>query len=200
VRLSFPARANGGSGSRRSLFAYAFAALALIGAAQAASAAWIPAKAMLAQVLLERAFDASRLSGQPEKPWPWADTAPLARIAVPRLHERTIVLSGASGEAMAFGPTKLATDPASGVTVLAAHRDTHFAFIQRLRQGDIVTSEGIDGAHARYRIEGFATVRWDRFAVPRSRHGEWLALTTCYPFDGASRSPLRRIAWARRVA
>ena len=125
--------------------------------------------------------------------------APLARIAVPRLGERAIVLSGASGEAMAFGPTRLATDPASGITVLAAHRDTHFAFIRRLRLGDLVTRETIDGHRTTYRVEGFATLRWDRFAVPRSGHGEWLALTTCYPFDGGTRSPLRRIVWARRV-
>lgn len=189
----------GGKGWRPSLPQCLFLAVALAGAAQAASAAWIPAKAALAQLLLERAFERSLASGRPEKPWPWADTAPLERIEVPRLNESAIVLSGASGQAMAFGPTRLAPRSADGVTVLAAHRDTHFAFIRDLRRGDIVTSEAIDGTRATYRIEAFDTVRWDRFAIPLAPHGEWLALTTCYPFDGDGRSPLRRIAWARRT-
>src|ERR1700758_2853371 len=47
---------------------------------------WIHAKALLAQVLLERAFSASLASGEPVKPWSWVDTWPVARIEVLRLH------------------------------------------------------------------------------------------------------------------
>ena len=35
-------------------------------------------------------------------------------------------------------------------------------------------------------------------AMPQFAPGEWLALTTCYPFDATGRSPLRRVAWARK--
>ena len=45
---------------------------------------WIKAKAELAQILLERAFTQSIATGQPVKPWSWADTWPVARISVPR--------------------------------------------------------------------------------------------------------------------
>src|SRR5690349_24074944 len=54
---------------------------------------WIHAKALLAQVLLERAFAASLASGAPVKPWSWADTWPVARIEVPRLHAGQIALA-----------------------------------------------------------------------------------------------------------
>jgi len=62
---------------------------------------WIHAKALLAQVLLERAFAASLADGQPVKPWSWADTWPVARIEVPRLHRSEIALAGSSGQALA---------------------------------------------------------------------------------------------------
>jgi len=38
------------------------------------------------------------------KPWSWADTWPVARIEVKRLHASAIVLAGSSGQALAFGP------------------------------------------------------------------------------------------------
>ena len=194
--LSF--RQAGGGLTPRTLPRLAFLALVLAGALQVASAAWIPVKAVAAQVLLERAFEESVTGGEPVPPWPWADMAPLARISVDRLGESSIVLSGASGQAMAFGPTALPTRPGSGITVLSAHRDTHFAFIRNLRVGDMLTAENVDGSSASYRVERFETVRWDEFAVPQFAPGEWLALTTCYPFDATGRSPLRRVAWARK--
>lgn len=162
----------------------------------------IPAKATLAQVLLERAFAAGKAAGSPAPPWPWADTAAVARLVVPRLGEAQIILSGGSGQALAFGPTQLRADLAKGsrgVTILAAHRDTHFRFMRELRAGDEVEIELIAGARQRYRITHFDTVRWDRFGYPFAPPRRVLALVTCYPFDAATRSPLRRIAWAEAV-
>lgn len=199
------ARTGGGFGrlpfrvSRRTLLRLAFAAVMMLGAAQAASAAWIPAKAMLAQLLLERSFEQSVMRGAPVKPWGWADTAPVARVSVPRLGQQAVVLSGGSGEALAFGPTELPTQRGDALRILAAHRDTHFAFMADLQEQDIVQLEGLDGELTSYRVTRFATVRWDEFAVPRDLAGEWLVLSTCWPFDAAEASPLRRVAWARKV-
>jgi sortase A len=158
-----------------------------------AQALWIPAKAVLAQVLLERSFAAGLATGTPARPWPWADTAPIARLTV---------LSGGSGQALAFGPTLLRSGLAAGprgVTILAAHRDTHFRFLRELRQGDIVDLESIDGSRRRYRISHFDTVRWDRFGYPSAPARGLLALVTCWPFDAAAPSPLRRVAWAEAI-
>ena len=77
--------------------------------------------------------------------------------------------------------------------------DTHFAFMADLRAGDILTLQRLDGGTARYAVRQFQTVRWDRFAISRNLPGEWLVLATCYPFDGATRGPLRQVAWAERV-
>jgi len=160
---------------------------------------WIPAKAELAQILLDRAFARSVATGEPHKPWPWADTVPLARVEAERLGVSEVVLSGGSGEAMAFGPTELAGTPRT-VRVLAGHRDTHFRFVRDLRRGDMLVLHGIDGSAVRYRVAAFTTVRWDRFAYPVAPARPLLALATCYPFDADHSGPLRRVAWAERIA
>lgn len=175
------------------------AALLIGGAAITAKALYIPAKAEVAQFLLARAFDASIEQGTPVKPWSWADTAPVARIAVDRLGVSDIVLSGGSGEAMAFGPTEVLDDRARGVTILAAHRDTHFTFIRDLKIGDEITLERIDGSDAAYRVRGFETVRWDEFTYPAHGGDGLLALATCWPFGSQTRGPLRRVVWAEQV-
>ena len=159
---------------------------------------WIPAKAQVAQVLLDRAFTRSVASGEPQKAWPWADTVPVARIEAERLGVSEVVLSGGSGEAMAFGPTELTGLP-HGIRVLAGHRDTHFRFIRELKRGDPLVVHGVDGSVTRYRVVGFATVRWDSFAYPVAPPRPMLALATCYPFDALRHGPLRRVAWAERV-
>ena len=171
-----------------------FLGVCALGIATMAQGAWIPVKAQIAQVLLARAFNASVAEHRPVKPWPWADTAPAARVTVARLGVSDVVLSGGSGQAMAFGPTQLRGN--DRVTVLAAHRDTHFAFVRDLREGDEIVVERIDGTKQRYRVTGFQTVRWDRFAVPNDPARKMLALATCWPFGATEHGPWRRVAWA----
>ena len=175
-------------------------ALSLAGIARIAAGAVIPAKAAVAQLLLERAFDRSVALHRPVKPWPWADMAPVARISVPRLGIDRIVLDTGSGQAMAFGPTLLPTAAAigqPGTTVIAAHRDTHFRFLKNVRKGDVVTLEGLDGVTRRYAVTGAQVVRWDRFAIVRGE-GRQLDLATCYPFDAVRHGPLRYVLNAIR--
>lgn len=160
---------------------------------------WIPAKAALAQVLLDRAFEQSLVSGQPVKPWPWADTWPVARISVPRLDQTVIVLDGASGEALAFGPGHVVGTPEAGdrgTAVYAAHRDTHFAFLGQLRTGDAIDVQRIDGRHARFRVAGAQVVRWNASGLDPDAAGRALALATCWPLDAKARGPLRYVVWA----
>lgn len=174
-------------------------ALLVSGTAITAKALYIPIKAEVAQVLLARAFDASLEESTPVKPWGWADTAPTMRISVERLGVSEIVLSGSSGEAMAFGPTEVLDDRANRVTILAAHRDTHFEFVRDVKQSDTITLERIDGSLSTYRVRAFQTIRWDEFTHPAHGGDGLLALTTCWPFDSQTRGPLRRIVWAERV-
>ena len=152
-------------------------------------------------MLLERAFDRSLALHSPQKPWPWADMAPVARLRAPRLGVDRIVLSGGSGQAMAFGPTLLPAGAklgAPGVSVIAAHRDTHFRFLEHVRTGDLIEIEGVDGHRHRYRVTGSEVTRWDRFAVLNGASNE-LALSTCFPFGSQRHGPLRYIVRATPI-
>jgi len=194
-----PTSARLGAVLRRLPFLAPAAVVLAMGLALSGQGLWIPAKAALAQVLLERAFERSVATGRPVKPWPWADTWPVARIAFPRLHRAVIVLDGASGQALAFGPGHVAGTPDAGdrgVAVYAAHRDTHFALLGQVRPGDEIVVRRIDGHEARFRMAGARVVRWDASGIDPHAPGRALALATCWPLDARTHGPLRYVVWA----
>lgn len=199
--------------SGRGLLAAASLALCLGGMATVTGGVAVPVKARLAQATLERTFEqrltehrAVRLGAEgrrePRAALTLPATGPVARITVGRLGVKEFVLAGeASHEQLAQGPTLLkAATAASPVTVLAAHRDTHFRFIRDLREGDEMTLQFVTGDRQRYRVVRFETVRWNAFAYPLDPARPLLALTTCFPFGGTEYGgPWRRVAWAERV-
>jgi sortase A len=176
--------------------------LALIGTIMFGDGAYIHAKAWLAQVLLERAFDSSIATGQPVKPWSWADTWPVARIEVKRIGASAIVLEGTSGQALAFGPGHLnqtvdAGEP--GIAVYAAHRDTHFRFLRDVAIGDVIEITRADGRHFRYRADASRIVRFDASGIDPATSDCELVLTTCWPFNAVTPGPERYILHATLI-
>ena len=161
---------------------------------------WIFAKAQVAQVLLARAWDETRAGGRAVKPWPWADTWPVARLTVPRLGVEEIVLAGGHGQAMAFGPGHLSRSAMPGINgniVLAGHRDTHFRFLRDLQPGDEVLLEAAAGPPRRYRVTETAVVDFHDNRPLAASLKPILALITCYPFDAiVPGGPLRYVVRA----
>lgn len=169
----------------------ALAGIALIG-----QGAYMQVKAVVAQILLDRAFAATLASGAAVKPWRWADTWPVARIDVPRLGARRIALAGTSGQAMAFGPGhhEQSVEPGeAGVAIYAAHRDTHFAFLRDVVVGDEVWVTRRDGRLVRFRVTGSEVVRWDQSGLDPHTGPPALALVTCWPLEAHVRGPLRYV-------
>ena len=185
---------------------YAVAALLTVfGAYLFGAAAYINAKGWVAQVLLERAWT-ERLHGyayRDAKPWPWADTAPLARLSVPRLDIDQIVLVGASGRVLAFGPAHLsgtALPGDLGHSVITGHRDTHFKFLKDLRPDDVVTVQTPDGSYVDFSVIGGSVfdARTARLTVVENR--KVLTLVTCYPFNSIQTGqPLRYAVFAEAI-
>jgi sortase A len=176
--------------------------LALLGIILFGQGAYIHAKARLAQVLLERAFVESVATGHPIKPWSWADTWPVARIEVKRIGASTIVLAGSSGQALAFGPGHVenTAEPGErGVAVYAAHRDTHFRFLQNVAIGDDIEITRSDGKRFRYRADSSAVVRFDASGIDPATQGHELVLSTCWPFAGLTSGPERYILHATLI-
>jgi sortase A len=164
--------------------------------------AYIHAKALLAQVLLERAFNETISTGRDTKPWSWADTWPVARIEVKRIGASAIVLAGSSGQALAFGPGHVeltANAGERGVAVYSAHRDTHFRFLKDVKIGDEIDVTQRDGKVFRYRADSHSVVRFDQFGIDPFSNGYELVLSTCWPFDAVTPGPDRYLLHATLI-
>ena len=182
---------------RRALYA---GLLVLLGVWQLGQGAYIQAKAVLAQHLLERAWERAERGSDRPRPWSWADTWPLARLRVARLGVDQIILAGASGRSLAFAPGHVsgtALPGAPGNTVISGHRDTHFRFLGRLRPGDRVRLE-LPGSQDRvYRVVTQSVQHQDDLSILAESTDDRLTLLTCYPFDAlVPGGPLRFVVIA----
>ncbi len=176
-------------------------AVALAGVLLLSQGGWIYLKARFAQVLLHRAWARTLAGERAVKPWPWADTWPVARLRVPAAGADAIVLAGASGRTLAFGPGHLdgsAAPGARGNCVFSAHRDTHFAFLRGVAAGEEILVQAPDGRTTIYRITAAEVVDRSVTAALEATPGQTLTLVTCYPFDAiAPRGRLRYVVRAK---
>lgn len=166
--------------------------------------AWIYLKAELAQALMARAWNETRESGRNTRPWRWADTWPVARLAAPEHGIEQIVLRGDTGNVLAFGPGLVAgsADPGqNGRVVISGHRDTHFRFLERLSPGDSLLLQPAGGAAVRYRVSASRVFDIRTPGPPPYPLTAGLSLVTCYPFDAVvPGGPLRYLVDARPEA
>ncbi|MEO8183605.1 MAG: class GN sortase [Deltaproteobacteria bacterium] len=174
--------------------------LLLLGLGGVVQGSWIFSKALLAQVLLRRAWAAASAGDERARPWAWADTWPVARLLSPARGVDLIVLEGATGSSIAFGPGHIqgsAPPGAEGNVALAGHRDTHFRFLERLEPGEPLWLELPKGAVQRYEVHSQSVVDEHDTALLQAP-GRWLTLVTCYPFDAPrAGGPLRYVVQAR---
>jgi len=184
----------------RRLTIFCIILLTALGGASFGHGVYIYAKAQLAQALLHRAWDRQRATGSAVKPWPWADTHPIARLIIPARAADILVLAGASGRTLAFGPGHLdgsAPPGDPGNAVITAHRDTHFRFLKDVASGDELLVERTDGGVRRFRIRASYVADYRELHLPRDTAVPTLTLVTCYPFDALNPGgPLRYVVVA----
>ena len=160
--------------------------LLAVGLWQIGEGSWIHVKARLAQVLLQRAWTRTLAGERAVKPWPWADTWPVARLTVPSHDIDMIVLNGAYGRTLAFGPgyaESSAFPGTTGTTILTGHRDTHFRFLARLGRGDAIHLQMPSGRIELFRVTRTSILSSSGTRLRRTADRPSLALVTCYPFD-----------------
>lgn len=161
------------------------------------------AKARLAQLLLQRAWTRSLAGEVMPKPWPWADTWPVARLQMPRLSVDLIVLAGAYGRTLAFGPGHVGSSALpgqDGTMMLVGHRDTHFQFLNEVQPGDQLDLTGTDGTTRHYRVTAQRVMDSRRDSIVTSDERDELILITCFPFDAITAGgPLRYVVRAEGV-
>ncbi len=183
-------------------------ALLTAAAIPAADAAYLLAKATLAQQLIGNAWQQSidspaSQSHQKIKPWPWADTHPVARLRINTLALDTWVLNGASGTSLAFGPgLNEGSSPIgdNGLVMIGAHRDTHFKNLDQIQVGQKIDIQDSAGQWHTYQVthKNIADSRFD--TLPNVKDASRLALITCYPLDALlPGGPLRYVVEAEKI-
>lgn len=160
--------------------------LLLCAAGLLAQGMYIPMKAALAQHLLKDAWQRALAGESRPRPWSWADTWPLARLRQPRLGVDQVVLSGASGRVLAFGPghVSVSAKPGeNGNVVISGHRDTHFRWLASLQDGDRLELQLPDGRALRYAVMRQQVHHDSELGLLDPHAFDGLRLVTCYPFE-----------------
>ena len=159
-------------------------------------ALWIPAKAVLAQWLIERSWQEVLAGNTEARPWPWADTRPMAVIQVPAHGIKQWVLEGNSGRNLAFGPVFTDGTANASDMVISGHRDTHFSFLASLLPGDLIEVSTRDSSQW-FEVKELEVIDSRDRELLIEPGLDRISLVTCYPFDSLQPGgPLRYVVTA----
>lgn len=182
---------------------FVMSSLLCLGFWQFGQGAYIPAKAWVAQELMQRAWQRAESGKRQPAPWPWADTWPVARLTARGGDIELIVLEGGSGRTLAFGPGHLdisALPGQKGNSIIAGHRDTHFQFLRFLAVGETLQVELPGGRRHLYRVTHVDVVDSRRASLILDTEVPMLSLVTCYPFDALQAGgPMRYVVSAQLI-
>ncbi len=179
------------------------ACLLFLGFWQLGQGTYIPAKAWLAQELMQRAWLRAGRDVERPAPWPWADTWPVARLTASSRDVDLIVLEGGSGRTLAFAPGHLSASALPGEkgnTIIAGHRDTHFRFLRDVEKGELLGVESAKGQRHVYEVIGADVVDSRKGSLVLDTETAMLTLVTCYPFEAPEAGgPLRYVVTAKML-
>ena len=174
----------------------------ILGCWQFGTGSYVYAKAQFAQLLLTHAWSKTLHGEREVRPWAWADTFPVAKLNFQTQNRDLIVLAGASGRTMAFGPGHLSATPLpgnGGNSVIVGHRDTHFSLLEDIKLGDVIRIQ-LPNKYLNYKVAHTFIVDKDQSEVMQDYGVERLTLITCYPFDALyPGGPLRYIVQANLI-
>ncbi len=126
----------------------------------------------------------------------------VGRVRIPRAGLDAVIVNGTTEECLrrAVGHIEGPPLPGGGGNVgLAAHRDTFFRGLGKLRRGDRIEVETPQGEHE-YTVESMRVVTPSDTWVLEASARPTLTLVTCDPFHYVGPAPLRYIVEAREVA
>lgn len=138
---------------------------------------------------------------RPATPAAPAPGKPIGVIEIPRLGLSSVVLEGDETAALLLGVGHLSDTPLpwrDGNSVLAAHRDTFFRGLGRIRPKDVIRFRTAD-AELEYRVQETRIVKPTDVEVLAPTKAAVLTLITCYPFTYIGPAPQRFIVRAERM-
>lgn len=162
----------------------------------------IEIKAQVAQILLERSWKKTLLTGKENRPWSRFDSVPIFRLTIPKYNVDQIVLKGTSGQSLAFGPAfheESSLPGEQGTTIISSHRDSHGIYIKNIKLGDIIKIQDRNKQWHNYTVEDFFIIDVKKENISLDPYNSRLLIVTCYPFDAIrSGTPFRYIVSAKK--
>jgi sortase A len=126
----------------------------------------------------------------------------VAKLEIPRLNTQLYVVEGDDDRDLRRGPGHMpgtALPGATGNSVIAGHRDTHFRVLKGIHRGDDIVID-TDAGKFLYRVSKISVVRPSNIAALKASAEPVLHLITCYPFYYAGPAPERFVVEARLAA
>jgi len=164
-------------------------ALLITGSLFCLHAGWLPVKGWLSHKLISHSWHQSIDLQQKVKPWPWADTYPIAKLSFERLNKSVVVLNGGDPTTLAFSAGAVAPfnqAQSAQPFVVAGHRDSHFSFLEEVLMNDIISLADKYGQSQLYQVEAIDIVDASSGELPVLADDSQLVLITCYPFTDFS--------------
>ena len=164
-------------------------ALVIVGGVMSIQASWLPTKAWVSQQLIHNSWQQSITAHERlvvVKPWPWADTYPIAELIFQRLDKSIVVLNGGDPTTLAFSAGAVAPfnqPKATNPFVVAGHRDSHFAFLEDIAMKDVISLVDGQGKTQLYQVKNIDIVDATTGQLPLIADEQTLVLITCYPFN-----------------
>ena len=152
-------------------------------------ASWLPIKGWLSEQLISYSWHQTINLKQKIKPWPWADTYPIAELSFERLNKRVVVLNGGDPTTLAFSAGAIAPFNqaiSAQPFIVAGHRDSHFSFLDEVVMDDIISLADKYGQSQLYQVEAINIVDASTGKLPVLADDSPLILITCYPFTNAN--------------
>lgn len=161
----------------------------LFGFFQVLSNMMVPLKAFMSVKLINHAWAQTKDHSYDVKPWPWIDSVPMAKLYFPDFDKEYVVMKGVTGSVLAFTPgwhEQTSMPGKAGVSLIAAHRDTHFSILRKMKAGDKVSLETKEGLLKDYVVSDMLITNESEVHVPLIDNKSILLLSTCYPFENWS--------------
>lgn len=183
------------------------------GAGLLAYCGWFYLQTALFQAREEERFDDLRGYALPKPAPPAGSAQPIPRAApeegavigrmeIPRIGISVMVVEGVTQRSLKLAAGHVpgtALPDASGNVGIAAHRDTFFRKLRKIRKDDAIWFTTLDGVF-KYSVESTRVVRPQDISVLRSSTDPVLTLVTCYPFYYVGPAPQRFIVRAQQIA
>lgn len=125
----------------------------------------------------------------------------IGRLDIPRLGLSAIVFEGDDAKTLKLGVGHIPGTPMpgpAGNVALAAHRDSFFRPLDRIRTADEIELTTPRRVY-RYRVSDVRIVPPDDISVLQDTRTASLTLVTCYPFRWVGNAPKRFVVHASRV-